>query len=51
MDVVAWAIFLKPLGFLVLWGLVVIPIAILIRRLLPDGRVKDFLYKRRKPLL
>lgn len=51
MDVFAWAILLKPLGFLVLWGLVVIPIALLIRRLLPDGRVKDFLYKKRKPLL
>jgi len=50
-DTVSLAILLKPLGFLGLWGLVVIPVALLIRRLLPEGRVKDFLYKKRKPLL
>jgi hypothetical protein len=49
-DSVYWAILLKPLAYLVVWAAIVIPIALLLRRLIPDGRVKRFLYKKRKPL-
>lgn len=50
MESVFWAQLLKPLLTLVLWGVIVIPVALLIRRALPEGRLKDFLYKKRKPL-
>ena len=40
------ALLLKPLAALVLFGLIALPISLLIKRFLPDGKVKRILFRR-----
>lgn len=42
-----WVGILKPLFVLVFFALIVIPLRLLIGRLLPDGKLKQFLFKKR----
>lgn len=46
MDVFIYAV-LKPLLLLAVWAALVIPIALILNRVIPDGKVKRFLFKRR----
>lgn len=41
-----WAILLKPFGALIMFGLIALPISLVIKRLMPDGKVKTFLFRR-----
>ena len=46
MDLVLLAV-LRPLLFLLLWGVVVYWIAAGLYKIIPDGRIKSFLFRRR----
>jgi hypothetical protein len=41
------AALLRPFAALIFLGLIVLPIALLLKRWIPPGRMKDFLYKKR----
>lgn len=43
----ALALALRPFALLLLWGAVVIPLSLLLHRLIPEGRLKTVLYRRR----
>jgi hypothetical protein len=46
MSNLAWQAFLTPFAAVVLLAVVVRPLADLIRRLMPDGKLRRFLFKR-----
>jgi len=39
MEPYHWAILLKPFGALILFGCIALPISLVIKRFLPEGRV------------
>ena len=41
------AVILKPLFMIILFGLIVLPIKILLERIIPDGRIKMALFRDR----
>lgn len=41
-----WAALLKPIGLLIFFGLVVFPIKWVLWKLIPDGRIKQILFKK-----
>ncbi len=46
MDGYQWAIVLKPLAALVLFGLVLLPIRLAVQRWFPEGKLKKLLLRR-----
>lgn len=47
MDATIWGPILRPFLVLLLFAVVVIPIRLLLGWLIPDGRAKRFLFKKR----
>jgi len=45
---IALAAILRPLLYVLIWGAIAIPLAFLLRRFIPPGKIKEFLYKERK---
>jgi hypothetical protein len=46
-DTTTMAILLKPLIVLIVMAGIVYPLTLLVSRAMPDGKVKDFLFKKR----
>lgn len=46
MDNFALAMIIKPLFMLVVFGCIVIPVELLVKRYLPEGKLKRILFKR-----
>lgn len=49
MTNITWALLLKPFIALVFLGLIVLPLVMLAKRYLPEGKLKEFLFKERMP--
>lgn len=50
MESTVWiAMLIKPLVALIFLGLIVLPLVILVKRFMPEGKVKEFLFKERMP--
>jgi hypothetical protein len=46
MEGYQWAIVLKPLGALVFFGLVLLPIRLAVQKWMPEGKLKKLLLRR-----